>query len=214
MRSIAQRRAAFGFVALAAALAPFAAAAHSVEGAGDGFLAGFLHPILGPDHLVAMVAVGLWGAQLGQPLILALPIAFPMMMAVGALAAIAGGSLFGIVGVLEIGIAGSALMLGLAVAFAFRAPIWLAVTMVAFFAIFHGYAHGLELPNYAAPLPYGIGFVISTGLLHALGIAIGALNGWRSAGPLIVRACGVAIALLGGWSLLSALGVALAGATA
>lgn len=193
--------------AASAAFAPTIAMAHSVEGGADGFVAGLKHPILGPDHLIAMVAVGLWGAQLGRPMIYALPLAFPMVMALGGVAALAGETLFGIADVLEIGIAGSALVLGLAVAFAFRAPVALAVALVGFFAVFHGYAHGLELPHAAAPLPYGMGFVIATGCLHAAGIAIGLLNDWNRVGPAIVRSCGVVIAALGAWYLAGALGL-------
>lgn len=194
----------------AIALTAGPALAHTVAGSGDGFMSGILHPILGPDHLVAMVAVGLWGAQLGMPMLIALPIAFPVMMALGALAAIAGESLFGIAHVLEIGIALSALVLGLVVAFAYRAPAALAVVVVGLFAVFHGYAHGLELPNAAAPLPYGLGFVISTGALHALGIAIGALNLWSGVGPAVVRVSGAVIAVSGVYFLSGALGLNLA----
>lgn len=186
-----------------AALLPTVALAHSAEGVADGFVSGLLHPVLGPDHMLAMIAVGLWGAQLGMPLLIALPIAFPMVMAAGGLLGVLGVPLPGV----EIGIAVSALLLGLAVAAAFRAPVWLAVVMVAAFAVFHGHAHGQELPEAASPLPYGLGFVLSTGLLHLVGIAIGLLNEWRGAGPVIVRACGVLIALSGVYFLSNATGM-------
>ncbi|MEO1291544.1 MAG: HupE/UreJ family protein [Pseudomonadota bacterium] len=182
---------------------PGIAAAHSGEGVAGGLWSGFVHPILGPDHMIAMIAVGLWGAQLGQPLIIALPLAFPMMMAVG--------GVLGVLGVplpqVELGIAVSALLLGLLVAFAFRAPVWLAVVLVGAFALFHGHAHGTELPAAASAIAYGIGFVIATGLLHALGIAIGLLHDWKSTGPAIVRGCGGVIAAVGAWYVMGALSV-------
>jgi len=157
-----------------------------------GFSSGFLHPMLGLDHVVAMVAVGLWGAFLGKPAIWILPIVFPLVMAFG-------GAL-GIVGInipsVETGIALSGVVLGLAVAFALRPPIWVAAIVVGAFAIFHGHAHGTELPNAASPLIYSIGFVIGTGLLHLAGIAFGELTRW-SWGEKLVRVGGVVIALIG-----------------
>lgn len=191
-----------GLACLAIALSPAAALAHSGEGTAASFVSGALHPLLGLDHLVAMVAVGLWGAQLGRPLVLALPVAFPLMMAIGGAA-----GLFGLPMVaVEFGIALSALALGLAILAAFRAPVWLAVAVVAGFAIFHGYAHGQELPESGAPLPYVIGFVLMTGILHLVGIAIGLLNDRGREGPLIVRAGGGVIAALGLWFVAGAAG--------
>ncbi|MEM6486919.1 MAG: HupE/UreJ family protein [Pseudomonadota bacterium] len=189
-------RIAGGLAALAAVLGAGPAAAHSVEGVAGGLASGLLHPLLGPDHLVAMVAVGLWGAQLGRPLLIALPIAFPMMMAMGAVLGIAGVPLPAV----EVGIAASALVLGLVVALAWRAPVWLAVTLVAVFALFHGHAHGTELPQAAEPLAYGIGFVAATGLLHLAGIALGLLNDGKT-GTVVVRGCGALVAAAGGWFL-------------
>lgn len=180
-------------VVLAALLTPGVAAAHSSEGVAGGLVSGLLHPVLGPDHLVAMVAVGLWGAQLGRPLVFALPVAFPLMMAVGGVMGMAGLPMVAV----ELGIALSALVLGLVVLLAFRAPIWLAVVLVAAFAIFHGYAHGTELPVAANAAAYGIGFLIATGLLHLAGILIGLAQDWRPAGPTLVRACGAVVALVG-----------------
>jgi urease accessory protein len=167
--------------------------AHSDAGSiGGGFMSGFLHPMLGLDHVVAMVAVGLWGVFLGRPAIWILPVVFPLVMAFG-------GAL-GVVGVpipyIETGIALSGLVLGLAVAFAVRPPIWVAAVLVGAFAIFHGHAHGTELPNAANPLIYSIGFVIGTGLLHLVGIAFGELTRW-SWGKYVVRSGGVVIALVG-----------------
>ena len=168
------------------------ALAHEGAGAVGGFASGFSHPIFGWDHVVAMVAVGLWGAFLRAPAIWLLPVVFPLVMA-------SGGAL-GIVGVpvpaVETGIAASAVVLGLAVAFGARPPLWVAAAVVGAFAIFHGHAHGTELPEAANPLTYAIGFVMATGLLHLLGIAFGLLVRWP-AGMVAVRAGGGAIALTG-----------------
>ena len=190
-------------LALLVILMPALASAHSADGIAGGALSGFLHPLKGLDHLVAMVAVGLWGAQLGRPLIYVLPVAFPLVMALGGLMGIVGLPMIGV----ELGIALSALVLGVAVALAFRAPLYLAVLIVAAFAIFHGYAHGTELPEAAAPLAYGIGFVVATGLLHLAGIVIGLLNERPGFGPMVVRGGGVAIALIGVYFTGAALGV-------
>ena len=157
-----------------------------------GFVGGLAHPVLGPDHVAAMVAVGLWGAFLGSPAIVLLPIVFPLVMALGGVLGILGVPLPGT----EIGIAISAVLLGLAVVFAVKPPIWIAALLVGIFAIFHGHAHGAELPAGADALAYSLGFVIATGLLHLAGIAIGTLAKWP-AGRTAVRAAGGAIALAG-----------------
>jgi len=167
------------------------ALAHTGEGTG-GFLAGLSHPVFGPDHVVAMVAVGLWGAFLGPPAIWILPIVFPLVMACG--------GVLGIIGVplpaVEIGIASSAIVLGLMVALAARPPLWVAAVLVGGFAVFHGYAHGKELPDGANAVAYSAGFVIATGLLHLTGIAFGLLTRWP-AGRLAVRGAGGLIAVVG-----------------
>lgn len=157
-----------------------------------GFLSGFMHPISGLDHVVAMVAVGLWGAFLGKPAIWILPIVFPLVMAFGGALGVAGVP----IPYIETGIALSGLLLGLAVAFAVRPPIWVAAVIVGAFAIFHGHAHGAELPKATNPLVFSIGFVIGTGLLHLAGIAIGELTRW-SWGEYVVRAGGGIIAMIG-----------------
>jgi urease accessory protein len=166
--------------------------AHSAEGLAGGFVSGLMHPVLGPDHVIAMVAVGLWGAFLGMPAIWLLPIVFPMVMAFGGALGVAGVP----VPAVETGIAVSAIVLGAMVAFAARPPIWVAAVIVGAFAIFHGHAHGTELPSAANPLAYSLGFVIATGLLHLCGIAFGALAHWP-AGKVAVRAGGGLIALGG-----------------
>ena len=176
------------------------AAAHVEAGVPDGLLSGVLHPLTGIDHMLAMVAVGLWGAVLGAPAIWILPIAFPLVMALGGVLGVLGAS----VPQPELMIALSALVLGLAVALSVQVPVWLAGTVVAVFAVFHGYAHGQELPEAANPLAFGIGFVTATGALHAVGIALGLLTRWRS-GAYAVRALGGVVTVFGVMFLRSAL---------
>jgi len=174
------------------ALAAGSADAHSITGAVGGFAAGFQHPIFGPDHVLAMVSVGIWGAQLGAPAIWLLPIAFPLIMAFG-------GAL-GIIGVplpaTELLIAVSVLVLGLMVAQARHLPLWGALAIVGVFAIAHGHAHGIELPASADAIAFSTGFVIATGMLHAIGIAIGLAVRWPT-GALAIRCAGTMIAAVG-----------------
>jgi urease accessory protein len=177
------------------------ALAHEQAGVADGLVSGLLHPITGIDHLIAMVAVGIWGAQLGAPAIWILPITFPLVMAVG-----------GVLGVLhvplpmpEMMIAVSAVILGVAVAARLRLPFPAAAFVVAIFAIFHGHAHGAELPRAANALAYGVGFVTATGLLHLFGIAIGTLTRWP-AGERIIQGLGAGIAGIGCYFLAQGLG--------
>lgn len=161
-------------------------------GVSGGFLSGLSHPIGGLDHITAMFAVGLWGVFLGRPAIWILPIVFPLVMALGGVL-----GLLGIpVPMIEPGIAASSIVLGLLIALAIKAPLWVAAVIVGAFAIFHGYAHGAELPEAANPLAYSVGFVIATGLLHLAGIAFGELARF-SWGHYVVRAGGALIALAG-----------------
>jgi urease accessory protein len=169
-----------------------AVAAHEGGGIAGGFANGFVHPLLGWDHVAAMVAVGLWGAFLGSPAIWVLPIVFPLVMAVGGALGVAGVPLPAV----ETGIAASAVVLGAMVALAARPPLWVAALLVGAFAIFHGHAHGTELPEAASPLAYSLGFVVATGLLHLGGIAFGLLVRWP-AGRVLVRAGGGVIAAAG-----------------
>ena len=180
------------FFVLAAVLAACPAFAHSGDGLSGGFAGGFAHPIFGPDHVIAMVAVGLWGAFLGAPAIWLLPIVFPLVMAFGGVLGILGVPLPGV----EIGIAMSAVVLGLMVALAARPPLWVAAVLVGVFAVFHGHAHGAELPAGANAVAFSVGFVVATGLLHLAGISFGLLARWP-AGRLAVRAAGGAIAVAG-----------------
>lgn len=172
------------------------ALAHEGTGLAGGFVAGFRHPLTGPDHMLAMIAVGLWGAFLGRPLIYLLPMIFPIMMTVGGAAAIAGMPLPPV----EIGIALSVVVLGAMILGAVRAPIWVACTIVGIFGLFHGYAHGLELPSAADPVGYSAGFVLATGLLHLFGIALGLLKS-RPGGDVVVRTLGGVIVIAGFWFL-------------
>ena len=173
-------------------LVPTVAGAHPQTGGIGGFVSGFLHPLTGLDHIAAMVAVGLWGAYLGAPAMWLLPVIFPMVMAFGGALGVLGVPLPGV----EFCIALSGIMLGLAVAFAARPPLWIAGSMVGFFAIFHGHSHGTELPHAANACTYAVGFVLATGLLHLSGIALGLLTRWPW-GTLAVRAGGGVIAGIG-----------------
>jgi urease accessory protein len=177
---------------LALALVPAIALAHEETGQAAGFLAGFAHPVSGLDHVLAMVAVGLWGAVLGPPAIWVLPVAFPVVMAFGGLMGLLGVPLPGV----EVGIAVSAIVLGVMVLAEIRPALWIAAALVAFFAVFHGHAHGRELPEGASALLYSLGFVVATGLLHAVGILIGAAHRW-AAGRQVVRAAGAGVAAAG-----------------
>lgn len=168
------------------------ALAHEQQGQAAGFVTGLLHPVSGLDHVLAMVAVGLWGAQLGAPAIWLLPVTFPLMMAFGGFLGLIGVLLAGV----EIGIAASAILLGAMVALQARPPVAVAGLLVAFFAVFHGHAHGTELPPGQSGLLYSLGFVVATGLLHAVGIAIGLIHRWSS-GRLLLRGAGVVVTLAG-----------------
>ncbi len=173
-------------------VAPQAATAHEAAGVVGGLQSGFTHPLLGWDHIAAMVAVGLLGSVLGPPALVLLPIVFPLVMAFGGALGVTGVSLPGV----EVGIALSAVVLGLMVAAGRDMPLWLAIIVVGAFAVFHGHAHGTELPLAADAVAYGIGFVIGTGLLHLAGIGIGAV-GTSGAGRVAVRAVGGVISVAG-----------------
>jgi len=181
----------YGLLSLLAGLAvllPVSASAHIVKGEAIGFFSGFIHPISGLDHIIAMVAVGMWGAQLRAPAIWLLPVTFPLVMAFGGFLGLIGVPLPGS----EIAIALSGVCLGAAVLFEARPPLWVAAVLVGIFGLFHGYAHGSELPPGQNALLYSLGFVIATGLLHLTGITIGLVHRWdwgryalRGAGGLV-----------------------------
>ena len=166
--------------------------AHVEGGQAAGFITGLQHPWSGLDHVLAMIAVGLWGAQLGSPALWMLPIAFPMMMAMGAMMGLLGIPLPGV----EIGIALSAIVLGAMILGEVRPKLAIAIAMVGIFAIFHGHAHGTELPEGQSGLLYSMGFVIATGCLHGLGVALGLVH-HLPAGRLALRGAGTFIAAMG-----------------
>lgn len=190
LKRLPLRRVRFGVILLL--LVPVTASAHTETGAIGGFLSGFKHPLTGLDHMIAMLAVGLWGAFLGSRAMWTLPVVFPVVMALGGAAGVLGVPLPAV----ETGIALSGVMLGLLVAFATKPPLWAAAIVVGFFGVFHGHAHGTALPNSANALAYSIGFVVSTGLLHLCGIAVGLLARWPW-GRVAVRAGGGVIAAVG-----------------
>jgi len=183
-----------------AALLPGEAAAHIVRGEAMGFVSGFEHPISGLDHVIAMLAVGLWGAQLGRPAIWLLPVTFPLVMAVGGFLGLIGLQLPGA----EFAIALSGLTLGAAVLTEARPPLAAAGVVVGLFGLFHGYAHGAELPPGQDALLYSLGFVLATGLLHATGIAIGLVHRWGW-GRYALRGAGAAVMAGGAYFLWAAM---------
>lgn len=166
--------------------------AHTEQLTAGGFVSGFTHPIQGWDHVAAMVAVGIWGAYLGQPSIWTLPVVFPTIMAFGASLGIADVP----VPPVEFMIALSGMVLGLLIVFAIRMPTVVAAVIVGVFAIFHGYAHGQELPKAVSPGVYAVGFVVGTGFLHAMGIGFSLVRGIPF-GDYIVRSVGAVICLAG-----------------
>ena len=180
------------WLAVSAAMLSSPALAHVEQGQAAGLLAGLAHPVSGLDHVLAMVAVGLWGAQLGAPAIWLLPLTFPIVMALGGLLGLLGVPLPGV----ELGIAASAILLGAAVMTERRLPLVAAAVLVGVFAVFHGHAHGTELPPGQSGLLYSLGFVVATGCLHAIGIAIGAIHRWP-AGRVALRIAGGGVGLAG-----------------
>lgn len=181
-------------LALAALAVPGIAEAHTGVHAlvAGGLPAGFAHPFSGLDHLLAMVAVGLWAASLGGAARWLVPASFVAVMALGAVAGTQGLALPAV----ETGIAASVMALGVLVALSVRIPAAAAVAVVAVFAVFHGHAHGSEMPQMAMPLAYGLGFGLATALLHGFGLAAGVALP-RLGTPLVARAAGGAIALAG-----------------
>ena len=181
-----------GVLALVVLAIASPAQAHIIDAGGAGWAQGFSHPFSGLDHILAMVAVGVWAAQTGRPAMWVLPVAFPLAMTGGGLLGVAGLPVPGI----EAGIAASVLGLGLLVVFKARPPLALSVALVALFALFHGHAHGTELPQAASPLLYGLGFIVATGILHLIGLGIGHVMR-LPAGMTALRVGGGAIAAAG-----------------
>ncbi|BBK33907.1 urease accessory protein [Stella humosa] len=187
--------------ALAAAVAgllPAVAMAHTGVDHASGFAHGMAHPAGGLDHVLAMVLVGVLAFQMGGRARLLLPASFVGVMAVGGLAGMAGFTL----PLVEAGIALSIVVLGAAVAFGVRAPMAVAMGLVGFFAIFHGYAHGAEMPANAGGLGYAAGFLLATAALHAAGLGLGWLVARGTAGGVMVRTAG-GVATLAGIAILT-----------
>ena len=190
--SVASRFAVAALVACALTGLSSAALAHVGDHSSMSFAEGLAHPFTGLDHMLAMVAVGLWASQLGRPAIWLLPLTFPVVMAIGAAFGVSGRELPWI----EIGIASSVLVLGAAVALALRPSLVVSAALVALLALLHGYSHGVELPAGVSALTYGAGFVAATLALHAIGIAIG-LFANRIPLRYVARTAGAAIAVVG-----------------
>ncbi len=150
-------------------LMPVAALAHSGAGHVTGFHTGFAHPFSGADHLLAMLAVGLWASQLGGRAVWGVPTAFVSLMLIGGYLGMAGVAL----PLVEVGILGSVMVLGALVAGAVRVPMLVSVLLVGFFAIFHGHAHGAEMLSLQDAYSYSLGFALATALLHAAGVVSG-----------------------------------------
>jgi len=169
-----------------------AALAHVGDHSHMSFAEGLAHPFTGLDHMLAMVAVGLWASQLGRPALWLLPAVFPLVMAIGAASGMSGRELPW----LEIGVAGSVLVLGVAIALALRPSLVLSATLVAGFALLHGYSHGVELPADVSGLTFAVGFIVATLVLHAIGIGLGLLAN-RVPVRYLARSAGAAIAAAG-----------------
>jgi len=184
-------------ILVGAALVAFsgAAEAHVGHGSTVGFAAGFAHPLSGLDHMLAMVAVGLFAARLGGKALWQVPGAFVAMMALGGILGMNGFSL----PYVELGIAASVIVLGAAVALEFSLPTAAAMGLAGFFALFHGHAHGSEMPLVASGFSYGAGFIAATILLHGLGLGLGVatLRATGSRSSDVVKVAGTAIAVAG-----------------
>lgn len=178
-----------------ATLYPALAYAHVGVGETSGFTHGFAHPVSGLDHVLAMILVGIFAYQLGGRALWLVPTAFVGMMAVGGALGVAGIA----VPFVELGIALSVIVLGAAVAFEVQAPVAIATALVGVFAVFHGHAHGAEMPESAGGLAYAGGFMAATALLHVAGIGIGFAIGkiGQRVGPSVVRVIGGLAALAG-----------------
>ncbi|MBS0393843.1 MAG: HupE/UreJ family protein [Proteobacteria bacterium] len=175
--------------ALGAAVLPTVAAAHAPGEALPSFASGFLHPLTGMDHFLAMLAVGIWGALLGGRAVWLLPVAFPLVMTVGAVTGISGARISGA----EPAVLASVVILGGAIALNVRARLWVALAVVGPFALSHGYAHRIELPGTDAAAEYCAGFILATGLIHLGGVALGFIAALRHGLP-VLRAVGAGIA--------------------
>ena len=177
-----------------ALLAPGSAFAHEGSSLPYGsFIAGLAHPVLGVDHFLAMVSVGILSAQIGGRAIWTVPTTFVSVMAIGGLLGWLDVGLTSI----ELGISFSVLTLGIAIAADRKLPVLVAMGAVGIFAIFHGYAHGSEMPNVANPIRYALGFMTGTALLHIAGLLVGDISQHYSRGKILLRIAGAAIAGVG-----------------
>lgn len=181
-----------GLLLSGSCLFPVVARAHQV-GDGSGFVSGLSHPVLGLDHLLAMLAVGILSAQMGGRAIWSVPVTFVGVMLLGGWMGICGFPFFPV----ELGIAVSVVALGIALAAEKKLPEMVAMIAVGFFALFHGHAHGTEMPELAEPLMYAGGFVAGTALIHVSGVVIGLLSNTFSEGPQFLRYVGAGIAGIG-----------------
>lgn len=170
---------------------PSSSLAHSVGG--GGILAGLSHPVLGLDHLLAMVCVGILSAQIGGRAIWTIPMTFVGVMLIGGLLGMSGVPFMSV----ELGITFSVIVLGLALAVGKKFPIGVALLFVGFFALFHGHAHGTEMPTLVRPALYALGFVCGTALIHLGGVLIGFLSNRFARGPELLRLGGVGVAGVG-----------------
>lgn len=181
-------------VALVLSLVPSVVYAHDGGNVPfGGFLAGLVHPVLGYDHLLAMLSVGILSAQIGGRAIWTVPSTFVSVMAIGG---VIGLSNIGL-NITELGIAISLVFLGTVIAAERTLPVRTAMIGVGFFAIFHGYAHGTEIPTTAQPILYGFGFLTGTALIHIAGVVIGDIAKHYESGKIILRIGGGLIALTG-----------------
>jgi urease accessory protein len=184
-------------------LAPTGAYAHEGGSLPYGsFIAGLAHPVLGVDHFLAMVSVGILSAQIGGRAIWTVPTTFVSVMAIGGLLGWLDVGLTSI----ELGISFSVLALGTAIAADRKLPVLVAMGAVAIFAIFHGYAHGSEMPNVANAIRYALGFMTGTALLHIAGLLVGDISQHYNRGKLLLRIAGAAIAGVGTWFLVGLAG--------
>jgi urease accessory protein len=180
-----------GALALLLTAAASPALAHTGHGSVDGFAHGLMHPLTGLDHILAMVAVGLWAGLVGGKARIAYPVAFVGTMALAGIWGMSGGALPGV----EIGIAMSVVMLGLAIAFNLSPPLAAGTLACGLFAVFHGFAHGAELPENASGINYALGFVVATVALHGVGLVLA--SGLAARAPLLARVAGGGLVLAG-----------------
>jgi urease accessory protein len=179
-----------GLFLLPLLLIPSLAQAHpGLPGHTHGFANGLAHPLTGLDHICAMIAVGLWAAQRGGRALWLVPLTFVLVMTAGAALGMAGVSL----PFVETGIIASVLILGVLIAAAVRLPPAISAVIVGVFALFHGLAHGMEIPDNTSGLAYGAGFILATAGLHLLGIGLG-LQAQRLGSARLIRWAGGAIA--------------------